>query len=728
MTAEEKIKVFKLVETLIAEIKSDRSSKDILKNRYAVRFIMLDNFNVFQELSLQLAAANVNTFGLETLLSYDNKDRWITQDELKNNIKQLNNCTVVSPFSEIVRFYNDEKFTTFFNEIALLENSQEKLNRRIYIPLIGLESRFVKFLSSFGRIEESAPIWAVKTGVSQPVTIYLTPNADSAKGYSFPKSYRGLETMYDWLLFWKTKAPTEKIICSSLPINVNYKYSQPDNIFDIKPIETAFEFVTQFLKIQIDIEYKASDEYFWIQLLSFIDCKKGNAFSFKAFVEEHFNVHKLTIKDLLNKWTLIDTTEFDRWLLKHYYLQFIADNEYLSGILLDCADYSALRLLREIALSIFVDTSQQRQIEERNALLNLFDQQHKLPEADLSEMKEQILKIVKVNTNKAISLCSGKFDFEKALFIGWYIDGELLLSELQNRYPDFASYMADCHCGLVPQSPEYWVNNYIQAYKKAKVNDNYTDEIKNYIAEKNANEASFYDWYHKFESSNELLEKEKPDKVYWIDWLGIEYLSLINEIISKSNFQIEKLKIAKTGILSSTEYNSFENVTKLDNLGKFIQNNFYQYPQTICKEIEIVKNMFTQILTQSAKTTIAIVSDHGLTALSRLLDSKKYTAKANHEGRHIKLDSKETIEDTDYIRHKNGTGNFKVALTHASLNTKPIREVHGGCTPEEILVPFIVISNTEKKKEIMRKDIIEQRTSEKTKPKQTAGFEEEDLF
>jgi hypothetical protein len=76
-----------------------------------------------------------------------------------------------------------------------------------------------------------------------------------------------------------------------------------------------------------------------------------------------------------------------------------------------------------------------------------------------------------------------------------------------------------------------------------------------------------------------------------------------------------------------------------------------------------------------------------------LVDSKKYTAKASHEGRYIKLDSEETIEDTDYIRHKNGTDNFKVALTHASLNTKPVREVHGGCTPEEILVPFIVISN-----------------------------------
>lgn len=722
MTASGKIKIFQTVETLVSEIKSDRSSNDILKNRYAVRFIMLDNFNVFQKLSLQLAAANVNTFGLETLLSYDNKDRWITQDELKNCIRQINSCTIVSPFSEIVRFYNEEKFTTFFNEIALLENSQDKLNRRIYIPLIGLESRFIKFLSSFGRIEESAPIWAIKTGVSQPVTIYLTPSADSAKGYSFPKLYRGLETMYDWLLFWKTKAPTEKIICSSLPINVNYKYSQPDNIFDIKSIETAFEFITQFLKIQIDIKYKASDEYFWIQLLSLIDCKKGNTFSFKAFVEEHFNVHKLTIKNLLNKWISTDTHEFDRWLLKHYYLQFIADNEYLNGIILDCVDYSALRLFREIALSIFVDTNSQSHIAERNTLLNFFSQQHKLPESDLSEMKEQILDIAKTDTNKAISLCSGRFDFEKELFIGWYKVGKLSLSELQNNYSDFAAYMNDLKL-------DCWANTYIQSYKKAKIEDKYTDEIKTYIAEKNANEASFYEWYHSFELSNELLAKEKVDKVYWIDGLGIEYLSLIKTIISKSNFQIAKLKIAKTGIPSSTEHNKFENVEKIDDLDSFIHNNLYQYPQTVCKEIEIVKDIFSKILNQSAETTIAIVSDHGLTALSRLVDSKKYAAKASHEGRYIKLDSEETIEDTDYIRHKNGTDNFKVALIHSSLNTKPVREVHGGCTPEEILVPFIVISN--KKTASVVEKIVEtkqQTDSVVSNTQKKKGFEEEKLF
>ena len=79
----------------------------------------------------------------------------------------------------------------------------------------------------------------------------------------------------------------------------------------------------------------------------------------------------------------------------------------------------------------------------------------------------------------------------------------------------------------------------------------------------------------------------------------------------------------------------------------------------------------------------------------------------------------------DYVRHKN----FKVALTHASLNKKPVREVHGGCTPEEILVPFILISNKkEDVKRVSTNNTVKQNTPQETTPKQTAGFEEEDLF
>ena len=94
--------------------------------------------------------------------------------------------------------------------------------------------------------------------------------------------------------------------------------------------------------------------------------------------------------------------------------------------------------------------------------------------------------------------------------------------------------------------------------------------------------------------------------------------------------------------------------------------------------------------------TIAIVSDHGLSCLSRKAESKKYDAKVEHDGRYIIVPSDGKLyHDADYVVHVNEHDGerYKVALTHSSLGRKPIHEVHGGCTPEEVLVPYIIITN-----------------------------------
>ena len=66
MDPAEKIKVFETFEELTREIVSDRETNDMLAQRYAVRFIMLNNFNEFKKLAMFMVDIGVEALDLET--------------------------------------------------------------------------------------------------------------------------------------------------------------------------------------------------------------------------------------------------------------------------------------------------------------------------------------------------------------------------------------------------------------------------------------------------------------------------------------------------------------------------------------------------------------------------------------------------------------------------------------------------------------------------------------
>ena len=141
MDASEKIIRFDSYDALLDEIKRDIKDGDPLRCRYPVRFIMLNNFDVWHQLAKDLPILGVQPFNLEELIE-DNHERWITTDELCRTIKSLKVTSLVTPFSELVRFYTDTDFRGFFNEIMINTEDIEHPEKRIYIPLIGLQNRF----------------------------------------------------------------------------------------------------------------------------------------------------------------------------------------------------------------------------------------------------------------------------------------------------------------------------------------------------------------------------------------------------------------------------------------------------------------------------------------------------------------------------------------------------------------------------------------------------------
>lgn len=143
ITAADKIIRFNNLDELKSAIGKDIKSKDTLAQRYCVRFIMLNDFNTFRELTKFFAKdLGVKLFDLQKLTLGD--DKTITIDMLSEAITGITESSLVTPFSELVRFYKEEEFNGFFNEIILTEDKKHP-SKRIYIPIIGLNNHLMIF-------------------------------------------------------------------------------------------------------------------------------------------------------------------------------------------------------------------------------------------------------------------------------------------------------------------------------------------------------------------------------------------------------------------------------------------------------------------------------------------------------------------------------------------------------------------------------------------------------
>jgi hypothetical protein len=478
--------------------------------------------------------------------------------------------------------------------------------------------------------------------------------------------------------------------------------------------------MTQFLDLSFPFDYLEEDKSFWDELLNSLKNIKLSSFNFESFTRSVFNKVTLTASDVIGEWLNSNNTAFRRWLLKQYVLHtsFKENYPYVALCMEGVSDlndenqlpnYIATRILYEMP------TSKNRESyaeERRNIIVNnraIF--LNAITQNEQEWLLERTKELFQQNQDlkAAIDICTGVFDFEKILLMGWFIhnpNNSIIKNAIENIYPEFAAYIKTTKPSHF-RVENNWCVNYFEEYKKAKLLDKYTEAIAQHIAEKNESAKTFYKWYFEFENSHSLLSEVssnavyKPDKVYWIDGLGAEFLSYILYLIDteQSNMKVVRSQISRSDIPSSTYHNRFdgENVVKydaLDELGH--DSHMYKYLYTLKDELNVLKVIIHEIIGNSKKQscTVAIVSDHGLSCLSRKALSKKYDGKFEHEGRYIKT-KEEAQSDPDYLVHKNEIDEeyYKVALTHSSLSKAPTHQVHGGCTPEEVLVPFILLSN-----------------------------------
>ena len=706
---------FSNIDELMQVVYEDKNAEGVratTQKRYPIRFVLFDNFKDSYEFTIRLVQdLKIKIQEIQHWIDPKYPDIIISHHRLANEIEKYikslkGESKIITPFSELARFYDNngnKEFDALIRTVKNIESDENgwQKNQRIYIPIVGLEGKMSTFFQ-----DTQATIWYMRSE-NQELSYRLLLTDDTTYGVqNIDKRYTIIKDVKEWLDLWRNKSRHENadIICTSKAIFANACFAQPDNAFAYCPCDNVREFLCDGLGLALEhiISHRSQDLENWQALAEEIDLSQS--FDFDQFFSKHFSSSQLEdYRGFVKLWFEYPDA-FSRWLLVNTYLNKFS-NGYLSQVLKELEGFSNNEFVGKLALSI---NDNEPEMKVRRYCL----EQAKLRGAQLNvELQGKLHKKLEEiaqpdNFHMAIQLFTPISDVEKELAINWLSEGKIKAKDIKPFFPELYYYMQPSTGTVDPN--QSWVLDYIDKYKAAKIADRYTEDVQSIIKTRNATAVDFNNWYQKFQTTNNLLFNRGDIEVYyWIDGLGIDWIPLISYLIQeKKNEKIflNDVKIARALLPTKTDINK-ENLLKLvkgevkwekagdiDTMAHQCQS---AYPANLIEEIKALRDIIDELLNKYVGKKIAIVSDHGMTYLSQRVDGLNLGGfDYHHYGRYaVKKTGTATTDDNYFVLED---GKTVCALNHHSLGNKISKGTgaHGGCTPEEVLVPIFIISSS----------------------------------
>lgn len=700
---------FQDINALIEAVKADKKIEGAgayVANRYPIRFVLFDNFRDSYDFVSRLAD-DALVLRISKWMEPDYPDIMLTHSKLATLVSDYvysiaEKDLVIAPFSELARFYDNKnlmEFDALISTIKSIENDKEAYHshRRVYIPIVGLAGKMSKFFN-----DSQSFIWYVRSD-DHELNYKLVLTNDTDYGV------KGLEDKYSvvgdvarWLEAWNNQELTKTIISTSPAIYANAIFAQPDNAFSFCQCSNAYEFLSDGLGLDLKfIGYKKENEDFWERLAKEVII---DDFKFEQFFNSKFDIHELANYDVFIKTWFDFQEQYDRWLLAAYYIHKFCNLGYICQALQSTPGYTNVDFVESLALTIFSLDERENYLEERKAVLNEAEKRGVVISLEAQELLRVKLQEVADSQGyvTALKYVTTATNMEKALLIEWLGNKKLMLSDIKDVYPDLYSYMRRLEEPL--DEGVNWVENYIESYRSAKIANKYTDDIKTQLIGINGSDILFNQWYQRFKTTRTLLDgRDDIEVYYWIDGLGIDWIPFVRTIVEgkrNDNFYLNEVMIGKALLPTKTSTNK-EDLLKLagEQLPKTgdideVAHQCRPYPQYVIDDMKVVKEAIYDILSKNPGRKIAIVSDHGMSFLSQHCEGLNLAGyQSDHNGRLAIKKSGLATADEKYLVLEDGK--TICALRHESLCAKvPTGSgSHGGCTPEEVLVPIFIISN-----------------------------------
>lgn len=296
---------------------------------------------------------------------------------------------------------------------------------------------------------------------------------------------------------------------------------------------------------------------------------------------------------------------------------------------------------------------------------------------------------------KMLFQCLADYDYTK----------EEVMGVLKTHFPDLFAYMKSFTFTMHQKVPERLaplLTKYFDDYKWQKLMNHLTPDFKAQV-----NTLAEHRVYNQFSIRSLALSQMKKENtmMYFVDALGVEYLSYISEKC-KTYGLLLSIQVVHGELPSITSQNTefmnpgVINIKDLDELKHESQTYNYEkqkIPLHLVAELKAIDGVLQTIrdglLTKEMKSAI-IISDHGATRLA-VLNDEEYGAefivgesKGQHSGRCCQVEEDPGIP---FAAYENG---YAVLANYMRFkgSRKADVEVHGGATLEETLVPLLQIS------------------------------------
>ncbi len=462
-----------------------------------------------------------------------------------------------------------------------------------------------------------------------------------------------------------------------------------ESLFPVSVMSDAFSVIKLKLKNET-LCNKWGTERQWSRLLKDIDkysCNLDDVFTL-------YDIDEKRIFDNLN--SEISGYEYRNWLVFLYLKLNVnqSSNPYFKYVLDKTEQFEEFK--NNLLLSII-------EISHKNkAFRQLYDGRKKLlkdfSEADIATF----VNANKINGAESIYNLTDNTLLEKKEIVKW-VAHYGITDALYYVYPDLNDYLKKYFFATNVLSDE--LTEYFDMYKQLKVTNKISDEFIEMVI-KHATEISYAKLPTRDNAIKAIEDKERTC-LYWIDALGVEYLSYIIALANTKGLSI-KVDIVRSDLPTITSINKqfydqwpdgkkfkeerLDEIKHKDKGSYFFTDN--EDPIHLPKELEIIKETINNIavdLNKHKYKSFVIASDHGASRLAVIRKqevSYDTDTKGEHSGRCCKVFDGCNVP---YMVEENG---FIVLSDYGRFRGSRAAnvEVHGGATLEEIVVPVITLT------------------------------------